>query len=492
MTPEQLRASILQYAVQGKLVEQKPEEGTSEELYHRLKDEKLKLVEKGIIKKGTAIKHISDDEIPFEIPENWKWVRLGMIFNHNTGKALNSSNTEGEKLDYITTSNLYWNRFELDGLKQMFFKKTEIDKCTATKGDLLVCEGGDVGRAAIWTEDYDIRIQNHIHKLRSYVKICTEYYYYIFYLYKSVGLIGGRGIGIKGLSSNALHNIVVPLPPLEEQYRIVKKIEEILPYVDRYADSYNELEQFNNAFPERMKNSILQYAVQGKLVEQRAEEGTADELYQKIKTEKEELIKEGKAKKSKVIAEIGEEELPFEIPKSWEWVRLSSISHTITKGTTPRGGKNAYKEEGVGFLRAENVAGLDNLDKTNMKFVDYSTHESFLSRSILESGDILVTIAGSLGRTALVREDDLPLNTNQAVSIVRLINKKELNLQYIIYAINSPLIQSLLLKQKKKVGVGNLTLEIIGNCLIPLPPLKEQRRIVAKIEELLPYCERLN
>ena len=161
------------------------------------------------------------DEVPFEIPESWEWVRLGELFQHNTGKALNSSNRSGKLLTYITTSNLYWNRFEIDNLREMYFSEAEIQKCTATKGDLLVCEGGDIGRAAIWSYGTDIRIQNYIHRLRAYSEICVEYYYYIFFLYKHVGWIGGKGIGIQGLSSNALHSLLFPLPPLQEQHRIV-------------------------------------------------------------------------------------------------------------------------------------------------------------------------------------------------------------------------------------------------------------------------------
>ena len=165
-----------------------------------------------------------DDEIPFEIPETWKWIRLGYLFQHNTGKALNASNQEGCLLEYVTTSNLYWNRFELDSLRQMYFTDSEIDKCTVTKGDLLVCEGGDVGRAAIWNYDYDMRIQNHIHRLRPYTDVCIEFFYYLFLFYKTSGLIGGKGIGIQGLSSNAVHNILFPLPPVVEQKRIVNAI----------------------------------------------------------------------------------------------------------------------------------------------------------------------------------------------------------------------------------------------------------------------------
>jgi len=165
-----------------------------------------------------------DEEIPFDLPDSWCWCRLGSIFKHNTGKALNSANTEGMPLTYITTSNVYWDRFELGNLKSMPFTEDEIEKCTVEKGDLLVCEGGDIGRAAIWPYSETVRIQNHIHRLRAYGKINAKLYYYVFFLYKQNGLINGNGIGLQGLSSNQLHNILVPLPPLSEQQKIVDMI----------------------------------------------------------------------------------------------------------------------------------------------------------------------------------------------------------------------------------------------------------------------------
>lgn len=231
--PDDMQKSILQYAVQGKLVEQRTEEGTAEELYKKIQAEKQKLIEEKKIKKEKPLPEITAEEIPFEIPESWKWVRIGEVFSHNTGKALNSAKTEGTKLTYITTSNLYWNRFELDKLKEMYFTDDEVEKYTVKKGDLLVCEGGDIGRSAVWNYDEDMRIQNHIHKLRPYLKVNVQFFSYVFYLYKALGLIGGKGIGIKGLSSNAIHIIKIPLPPLEEQKRIVAKIEELLPLCER-------------------------------------------------------------------------------------------------------------------------------------------------------------------------------------------------------------------------------------------------------------------
>ena len=243
---DKFKKSILQEAIQGKLVPQLTEEGTAQELLEQIKAEKEKLVKEGKLKKSALKdsvifkgddnkyytinrneKNCIDDEIPFDIPDTWEWCRLGTLFSHCTGKALNASNIKGQLMTYITTSNLYWNRFELGNIKQMRFTDEEIEKCTATFGDLLVCEGGDVGRAAIWNYPYDIRIQNHIHKLRAYKQLCTKFFFWVFYFYKAIGRIGGKGIGIQGLSSKALDNILIPLPPLKEQQRIVAQIEKL-------------------------------------------------------------------------------------------------------------------------------------------------------------------------------------------------------------------------------------------------------------------------
>ena len=250
---ERLRKAILQEAIQGKLVPQIEEEGTTNELLELIRQEKQRLAKEGKLKKSAlsdSIIYKGDDNkyyeqignkhieitntIPFDIPLSWQWIRLGTLFTHCTGKALNASNKEGVLKSYITTSNLYWNYFVLDKLKQMPFTENELDKCTVTYGDLLVCEGGDIGRAAIWREDYDICIQNHVHKLRSFISSCTMFYFYVFYFYKLVGYIGGKGIGIQGLSSRALDQLIIPLPPKSEQERIVEKIKKLFDKIKGY------------------------------------------------------------------------------------------------------------------------------------------------------------------------------------------------------------------------------------------------------------------
>ena len=264
-----------------------------------------------------------------------------MLFSHNTGKALNASKTDGVSLTYITTSNVYWNSFELDNLKIMPFTDSEIEKCTVKKGDLLVCEGGDIGRAAIWQFENEIRIQNHLHRLRPYDRIYTKFYYYIMYLYKANGRINGNGIGLQGLSSNALHNIIVPVPPVEEQKRIVDSIDSVLSLIEQIESHKQSLSsQIDN-----IKSKILDLAIRGKLVPQDPNDEPASVLLERIRAEKEELIKQGKIKRDKKESVIfkgddnsyyekmstGEvkcidDELPFVLPEGWEWARLNCIS----------------------------------------------------------------------------------------------------------------------------------------------------------------------
>ena len=214
----QTKSKILDLAIHGKLVPQGPTDEPASELLKRI---------------NPKAEMTSDNGHYQKLPEGWCETQLGDIFNHNTGKALNSSNTEGTLKDYLTTSNVYWNSFDFAVIKKMLFKESELSKCQITKGDLLVCEGGDIGRAAIWDYDYDICIQNHLHRLRPKVNgLCVSFYYYVLYYLKINNMIGGKGIGLLGLSSNALHKLHVPFPPLNEQHRIVAKIEEIFAQLD--------------------------------------------------------------------------------------------------------------------------------------------------------------------------------------------------------------------------------------------------------------------
>ena len=265
-----------------------------------------------------------ENEIPFDIPGSWCWCRLGIIFQHNTGKALNASNQYGNSYKYITTSNVYWDRFELDSIKEMHITSDELEKCTVVKGDLLVCEGGDIGRTAIWDKDYSICIQNHLHRMRPVLTTCNRFYYYIMYLYKHNGMINGNGIGLQGLSSNKLHDLIVPMPSYAEQLRIAEHIDT---YIQLIGEINNQQKDIDDLI-KTVKSRILDLAIRGKLVPQDPNDEPASVLLERIKAEKEELIKQGKIKRDKKESTIfkGEDNSYYEkIPNGWVLAQLETL-----------------------------------------------------------------------------------------------------------------------------------------------------------------------
>ena len=487
MTPQELRNSIFQLAIQGKLVEQRPEEGTAAELYKQIQAEKQVLIKTGKIKKEKPLPEIPEDEVPFEIPESWMWVYIGDIFLHNTGKAQNASGSaNGTIRKFITTSNLYWGYFDFSKVKEMPFTEQEIERCSARKGDLLVCEGGDCGRSAIWTYDEEVCIQNHVHRLRPYCNLSIEYYYYLFYLYKFTGRLRGRGVAIQGLSSEAIHKVICPFPPLAEQKRIVAKIEELLPLIERYEKAWSRLEDFNKRFPVDMQKSILQMAIQGKLVEQRPEEGTGEELYKQIQAEKQALIKAGKIKKEKPLPKITEDAILFEIPESWKWVRLKDLSLTIVDcpHSTPQyyDYDTGYYAIGTKCLTAEGeISRLFNIDK--------ETYQHRIERLKPIENDIVYSREGSIICRAVLLPADKKICLGQRVMLIRCPNG--VLPKYIQKYLMSDQTITFLTQNYKGVGVKHINVAEVCALPIPLPPIAEQKRIVAKLGELLPLCERL-
>lgn len=486
MTPQELKNSIMQLAIQGKLVEQRPEEGTAEELYKQIQTEKQALIKAGRIKKEKPLPEITEDEIPFEIPESWKWVYIGEIFLHNTGKAQNASgSTSGTIRKFITTSNLYWGYFDFSKVKEMPFTEQEIERCSARKGDLLVCEGGDYGRSAIWTYDEEVCIQNHVHRLRPYHELSIEYYYYLFHLYKFTGRLRGRGVAIQGLSSDAIHKVICPLPPLAEQKRIVAKIEELLPLIERYEKAWTRLEDFNKRFPVDMQKSILQMAIQGKLVEQRPEEGTGEELYRQIQAEKQALIKAGKIKKEKPLPEITENEIPFEIPESWKWVRLADVID-VRDGTHATPG---YLPSGYPLITGKDFYyGAFDFSKT--QYISKEDYDEIRQRSNVEIGDILFSmIGGNIGSMIKITPDNYFEMAIKNVALFKQYSYKNPLTDYLFVFLKSQVPD---MKAIAKGGAQSFVpLKTLRSYLFPMPPLAEQYRIVSMLGDLMPLCERL-
>ena len=438
-----------------------------------------------------------DDEIPFEIPQGWEWTRIGNIFNHTSGKQQSSSNKScGTPQKFITTSNLYWGYFVLDNVKVMNFTEEEIKTCSATKGDLLVCEGGaGYGRSAIWNYNYDICLQNHIHRLRPFIDGTCEYVYYFIYLQKESNNLASVGTAMPGLSANRLKSLLIPFPPVTEQNRITKKLKEIFPVVEKYDKAQNELNLLNSSLNDVIKKSILQEAIQGKLVPQIAEEGTAQELLEQIRQEKLKLVKEGKLKKStltdsviykgddnKYYERIGDksiditEEIPLDLPDSWTWVRFGQYVKMSIGKTPPRSDTKYWANGQYPWISISDMSDY-GLVKTTKETVSECAKSLF--GEISPVGTLIMSFKLTVGRTSIL---NISAYHNEAIiSIYPFVDKDYRARNYLFHIL--PIISNLG-DSKDAIKGKTLNSKSLNNLLLPLPPLMEQQRIVAQIEKL--------
>ena len=494
MNGKQLKNSILQWAIQGKLVPQDPNDEPASVLLDKIRKEKERLIKEKKIKrdknasiiyrgednsyyeKFIATEEVKciDEEIPFEIPQGWEWTRIGNIFNHASGKQQSSSNKGGgTPQKFITTSNLYWGYFVLDNVKVMNFTDEEIKTCSATKGDLLVCEGGaGYGRSAIWNEDYDICLQNHVHRLRPCISGLCEYVYHFMYLLKESNNLTSIGTAMPGLSANRLKGLLLPLPPLSEQRRIVTKLAELLSQIDKYSKVQNQLDELNITIKESLKKSILLEAIQGKLVPHLTEDGTAQDLLEQIKTEKQKLVKEGKLKKSalatsvifrgddnkyyeQIGSEVSEIELPFEIPSSWSLARLNAVCQ-LTDGLKATGKQCLLDAK---YLRGKSSETIVEQGK------------------LVYKGDNIVLVDGeNSGEVFIVPQDGYMGSTFKQLWI-----SSSMYEPYVLAFIQ--FYKETLRNSKKGAAIPHLNKELFYGLIIGIPPLQEQRRIVQKLEQ---------
>lgn len=364
-----------------------------------------------------------------------------------------------------------------------------LEKSKLYGGELILPNiGGSIGKAFLMPDlGMPMSLAPNSIMLKFKHTIMNKYFSYIIQApYGKKFLIDTKGgTATPKFSKTELRNMVVMLPPLNEIERIVAKIEEILPFVDCYAASYEKLEQFNAKFPEDMKKSILQYAIQGKLVEQRPEEGTAEELYKAIQEEKKKLIKEGKIKKEKPLAEIKEDEIPFDIPDSWKWVRLRDICTKIVDGDhNPPAGHNQPTE--YLMLSATNINQDKIVELDKVRYVTKEVFEIENQRTNVEINDIFFTIVGSMGRSC-VYKGGMNICFQRSVSVLTTLVYPE----FLKYMLDTSYIQDFMYKNATGTAQKGFYLKQVENLVVALPPLEEQHRIVAKIEELLPYCDQL-
>ena len=475
MTPQELKNSILQLAIQGKLVEQRPEEGTAEELYAQIQAERQALIKAGKIKKEKPLPEISEDEEPFEIPESWKWVRLNSTISLLSGADLTPDkyNAQNKGIPYITGAS------NIEGDTVIINRWTEYPNNIAHQGDVLLTCKGTVGKTVILAED-SVHIARQIMAI---TPVLSDTKYIQFFVQSQVEYLKSKAKSmIPGIERDNILKLPFPLPPLAEQKRIVAKIEELLPMIDRYEAAWSRLEDFNARFPADMQKSLLQLAIQGKLVEQRPEEGTGEELYRQIQAEKQALVKTGKIKKEKPLPEIAEDEVPFEIPESWRWVRFSTVID-VRDGThdTPK-----YVLNGIPLVTSKNLAD-GRIDFETAKNISVEDATAINVRSRVDDGDILFAMIGTIGNPVLVKKDREFSIKNMA--LFKQIDASLLDMRYVLFFLQRAQADMKAIANASVQSFVSLT--VLRNYLFPLPPLAEQKRIVAKLEELLPLCERL-
>ena len=490
MTPQELKNSILQLAIQGKLVEQRPEEGTAKELYQQIQAEKQMLIKAGKIKKDKRLDLLepTDDDTPFDIPDSWKWVRFGSILNKLTDgtHATPKYTTSGVK--FISVKDMSSGVLSLDNTK--FISQEEhkelFSRCNPEKGDMLLSKVGTTGVPAIIDTDEQFSLFVSVALLK-YSHSCIDehflYYLILSPLVQEQAKENTRGVGNKNWVLDAIANTMVVLPPLAEQKRIVAKIEELLPLIDRYEEAWTKLEEFSKRFPGDMQKALLQMAIQGKLVEQRPIEGTGEELYAQIQAEKQALIKSGKIKKDKPLPEITDDEKPFDIPDSWKWVRLQELTSVLGDGIH---GTPMFSETGnYYFINGNNLSNGKIELKDDTKKVDLTEYEKHIKP--LDENTILISINGTIGNFAFYNNEPVILGKSACYfSILGNVCK-----EYICKLLNTKHFSDYAVKEATQTTIKNVSLKAMRMLPIPLPPLAEQKRIVAKLEVLLPLCERL-
>ena len=482
MTPEQLKASILQYAVEGKLVKQDPNDEPASELLKRIENEKAELIREGKIKKSKKLPAISNDEEPFDIPDSWEWIRLGNICEPIrygfTSSAKDNGNSKLVRITDIQNNNVNWNNVPFCDVPKVKLKDLQLK----TNDILIARTGGTVGKSFVVKNisevavfaSYLIRIRLIDNELIDFVKyfLDSPYYWQMISLKQS-------GTGQPNVNATKLSEILIPIPPIEEQKRIVAKIEKLMPLVDEYAESYNRLQKIDNEFEDKLKQSVLQYAMEGKLVKQKPSDEPASELIKKIEKEKAELVKEGKIKKSKKLPEITDEEKTFDIPDSWEWVRLGIISEVRGGKRVPRGMKLSETSSYCPYIRVTDMEN-NSVAQETLRYATKKIYEE-ISRYIITSEDVYFSIAGTIGKVGIVpcNLSGALLTENAARLTPYYINKK-----FMVYLLSSPIVKNQHRKILSKVAQPKLSLIKLKRTIVPLPPLEEQKRIVLKINKL--------
>ena len=450
---------------------------------------------------GDEVRSLAD-EVPFDIPDSWEWVTLQTIATSSLGKTLDKAKNKGDLKPYLCSINVYWDGIDLTTVKETRLEENELPKYLLRPGDLLICEGGDVGRSAVWESTQEMYYQNALHRVRFYGEINPHYFQLLLECYKGNQILDAysKGMTIKHLVQTALNTIIFPLPPLSEQTRIVDAVNRLLPYLHSYDRAEQKLSALNTGFPEALKKSILQEAVQGKLVPQDPSDEPAEALLGRIRAEKQRLIKEGKIKKDKHESVIFrrdnshyekldgverciDDELPFEIPESWAWVRWGSIAESIQYGYNA-----PAKQEGrIRMVRISDIHE-NTVAWSSVPFCDID--DSDIPTYLLQANDILFArTGGTVGKSFLVSE--VPCESIYAGYLIRTRYSSLLCPQYLKYFMESPLYWQQLKSGTTATAQPNCNGQTLAKMLLPLPPANEQLRIVDNLARTFTIIEKM-
>ena len=487
MTPEQLRASILQYAMEGKLVKQDPNDESASELLQKIEKKKDELIKEKKIRKIKKLPTITDDIEPFSIPKTWDWKYLSDIANITKLAGFEYTkyikpNLTNKGIPIFKAKNIQSGK-TLNDFENYIPEKLsdELVRSQLNKKCLLTPYVGSIGKVAIFSGKYKAHLGSNVGKIEMIKNegqgIDEEFIMY--YLQSPHGFDQLtkylKSTAQPSISITALREVIVPLPPLEEQKRIVAKIEKLMPLVDEYAESYNRLQKIDNEFEDKLKQSVLQYAMEGKLVKQNPNDEPASELIKKIENEKNELVKEGKISKLRKASPISDEEKAFRIPNNWKWVRLEEIAQLNT-GTTPSIGKSRYEGNYIPFIKPGDISSK------GINYNNFGLSKDGLrhGRLIDENSLLTVCIGGSTGKTYY---------TDRAISCNQQINAstpyKGVSVMFLFYEMLSNHFQEEIHQHASGSATPIINKTKFGNLCLPLPPLEEQKRIVAKIEKIM-------
>ena len=487
MNTKALRQKVLDLAIHGKLVPQNPNDESATLLLEKIRAEKTEKIKKGELKAdkkdsfifiGSDNRHYEqfadgtlkdiEDEIPFDVPEGWCWCRLTNVAITELGKTLDAKKNKGKLYDYLCALNVKWYSFDFTTLKQIRLEEKEKERYLVRKGDLLICEGGDVGRAAIWESENPIYYQNALHRVRFYQNINQYFFLHVLNYYKNLGIIDdvSGGVTIKHFTQNSMQKLLFPLPPLAEQERIASSIDNIFTQIGMVDQYKSELQTVLR----QTKSKILDLAIHGKLVPQNPDDEPAEELLKRIATSD-----------NRPYEKVEEE--PFEIPDSWKWVKLGDIGQTNI-GLTYH--PNDISNTGIIVLRSNNIQNdklcFDDIVKVN-------SNTKILNNQYINNGDILICARN--GSQSLVGKCVLLNNLKEKTSFGAFMAVFRSNYnRYILKYLQSKYFKDYMF-ESNSTQIHQLTQSMLKDALIPFPPEKEQVRIVAKIDELYSQLDQI-